>query len=231
VTYNPLTSTKQRYAFERRLLKLQAALYEIRAKVRSAAPGWRKQEKIIERYKTVRKDLHLPDELYDLSFGRENGQLNMGFRKNLYRIGRHIDRFGKNILITDHDDWNVDAIVQASLDRSIVEQGFRQTKDDDLVAMLPIRHFTDGKIRCHILSCIVALCYLRLIELKLNRAGLEISASTAMERMRKLHSCLCWSSEKRKPLRILEEPTEDQARILNAFDHKIVSGVLQEISA
>lgn len=73
VTYNPLTATKQRYAFERRLLKLQAALYEIRSKVRSAAANWRKQEKIVERYKTACEDLHLPIRLYDLSFGRENG--------------------------------------------------------------------------------------------------------------------------------------------------------------
>jgi transposase len=231
ITYNPLTATKQRYAFERRLVKLRAALYEIRAKVRNAAPGWRKQEKIIERYKTICKDLHLPDELYDLSFGRENGRLNMGLRKNFYRISCHIGRFGKNILITDHDDWSVDEIVRAGLDRSVVEQGFRQTKDDDLVAMLLIRHFTDDKIRCHFLSCIIALCYLRLLELRLGRAGMEISASTAMERMRKLHSCLCWSSEKRKPLRILEEPTEDQAQILKALDYKIVGGVLQKISA
>jgi hypothetical protein len=94
--------------------------------------------------------------------------------------------------------------------------------------MLPIRHFTDEKIRCHILSCIVALCYLRLIELKLHRAGLNISAATAMERMRKLHSCLCWSVGKKKPVRILEETTPDQALILNAFGHEATGGVLQK---
>lgn len=228
VTYNPLTATKQRYAFERKLLKLQAALYEIRAKVRNAAANWRKQEKVVQRYRAVCDELHLPKELYDLSFERAGSLLTMGFRKNYYQIGRHIDRFGKNIIITDRSDWETDEIVQASLDRSVVEQSFRQTKDDDLVAMLPIRHFTDDKIRCHILSCIVALCYLRLIELKLRRAGLDITASTAMERMRKLHSCLCWSASKKKPLRLLEEPTNDQSLILKVFGYEIAGGVLQK---
>jgi len=231
VTYNPLTATKQRYAFERRLSKLQAALYEIRAKVRTAAAGWRKQEKIIERYKAACEELHLPEDLYELSFEREDGRPGMGFRKNHYRIGRHIDRFGKNIIITDRSDWSTDEIVQASLDRSIVEQTFRQTKDDDLVAVLPIRHFTDDKIRCHILSCIAALCFLRLIELRLRRAGLDITAATAMERMSRLHSCLCWHAAKRKPLRLIEEPTPDQALILKAFGYEIAEGVLQKISA
>jgi transposase len=230
VTYNPLTATKQRLAFERRLLKLQAAIYEIRTKVRMATAGWRKQEKIIERYKVICEELHLPNDLYELRFTQENGRLNMGFNKNYYQIGRHIDRFGKNILITDRSDWSTDEIVLASLDRSIVEQSFRQTKDDDLVAMLPIRHFTDDKIRCHILSCIAALSYLRIIELRLHRANLDISASTAMERMHKLHSCLCWSADKKKPVRILEEPTSDQALILKAFNHEVVEGVLQKMS-
>lgn len=231
VTYNPLTATKQRYAFDRKLLKLQGALYELRAKVRDGAANWRNQEKIVERYKAICNDMHLPAGLYDLNFERAKGQLTLGFRKNYYQIGRHIDRFGKNIIITDRSDWGTDEIVKASLDRAIVEQSFRQTKDDDLVAMLPIRHFTDDKIRCHILSCIVALCYLRLIELKLRRAGLENTASTTMERMHKLHSCLCWSASKRKPLRILEEPTKDQALILKAFGYEVTEGVLQKITA
>jgi len=230
VTYNPLTATKQRYVFERRLLKLQAALYESRAKVRNDAAGWRTEEEIVKQYKAICDEIRLPQEVYDLRFERENGQLSMGFRKNFYQIGRHIDRFGKNLIITDHSEWSTDAIVQASLDRSIVEQSFRQSKDDDLVGMLPIRHFTDDKIRCHMLSCIVALCYLRLIENRLHRAGLHISAATAMERMRKLHSCLCWSTSKKKPIRIIEEPTTDQADILKVFGYEVLDGVLQKIT-
>jgi single-stranded DNA-specific DHH superfamily exonuclease len=56
----------------------------------------------------------------------------MSFRKNHYRIGRHIGRFGKNIIITDHHDWSTDAIVQANLDRYVAKEACRQTKDDAL---------------------------------------------------------------------------------------------------
>jgi hypothetical protein len=62
-----------------------------------AAADWRKQERIIERYTAICEELHLPNELYELRFTSENGRLNMGFSKNYYQIGRHIDRFGKNI--------------------------------------------------------------------------------------------------------------------------------------
>lgn len=231
VTYNPLTATKQRYAFEAKLQKLQAALYEIRGKVREDARGWKQEAKVRERYEQVCEDLHLPKDLYDLTFERKDGQTILGFRKNYYRIGRHIDRFGKNILITDHADWSTDEIVQASLDRYIVEQAFRQTKDDDLVSMFPIRHWTDSKIRCHFLSCIIALAYLRLIELKLEDAGIHMTAQRTMDLMRNLHSCLCWNGEKEKAWRMIEEPTPDQARVLAAFGYEVERGVLQKIKS
>lgn len=226
VTYNPLTATKQRFRFERQLLKLQAALYEMRRKVRNEETQWRDQKKVMARYAAVFEGLFLPKDLYDIGFKRVEGCLQMSFRKNFYRIGRYIDRFGKNIIITDHTDWNTDTIVNACLDRNMVEQSFRQSKHDDLVNLMPIRHWTDSKIRCHILACIIALCYLRLIELRLERAGLKMTAVTAMEHMHRLHSCLVWHGWKREPARMIEEPSETQSQILKAFGHKVDNGVL-----
>jgi hypothetical protein len=55
----------------------------------------------------------------------------LSFDKNHYRIGRHIEKSGRNILVTDHTDWSTDETVRASLDRHMVEKAFRQNKDDD----------------------------------------------------------------------------------------------------
>jgi hypothetical protein len=71
------------------------------------------------------------------------------------------------------------------------------------------------------------LCYLRLIELKLGRANVPMSAANVMASMKELHSCLCWKTGKNKPTRKLEEPSEQQARILGALGYKIQGGVLQ----
>jgi transposase len=151
----------------------------------------------------------------------------MNFRKNHHRLKIYIARFGKNILITDRHDWSTDDIVKLSLDRYKVEKAFRQTKDDDLVSLMPLYHWTDSKIRCHILCCVVALAYIRLIERKLSNSGVEISAKTAMETMHTLHSCLVYHPRKRNPQRLIEDPTKSQAQILKAFGLKISSGVLQ----
>ena len=228
VTYNPLTATKQRYGFEKKLLRLQDFLFEIQAKVRHRAPQWRKKSIILKRYQERCTELHLPSNLYKVEASVIEGRLHVNFKKNHYRIGRHINRFGKNILITDIEDWSTDEIVQASLDRWAVEDGFRLTKDEDQVRMRPIRHWTDSKIRCHIFTCMAALALLRIIELRLQRSGLDITSKTAMHQMQKLHSCLLWLPKKRKAVRMLEEPDEVQDQITRAFGWKINGGVLQE---
>ena len=229
VTYNPRTATKQRYGFEKKMLKLQDLLFEFQAKVNSQAPHWRKKSIILKRYKDACAELHIPSDLYKIEISNIDGKFQMNFRKNHYRISRYIDRFGKNILITNITDWTTDEIVQASIDRWMVEDGFRLTKDEELVAMRPIRHWTDSKIRCHFFTCIAALALLRIIEVRLRRAGMDITAKTAMHHMHHLHSCLTWFPKKKKAIRLLEEPDELQAKIMKTFGWKIRSGVLQEI--
>jgi transposase len=229
VTYNPITATRQRYSFEKKMLKLQEVLFDFQAKVNQHTPHWRNKAQILSRYHDECAQLHLAADLYTIEvYEHENG-LRMNFRKNHYRISRHIDRFGKNIIITDNDDWTTDEIVKASLDRWTVEDGFRQSKDDDMVAMMPIRHWTDSKIRCHIFTCIAAYALLRLIEIKLRRAGLTLTARAAMMEMRQLHSILMWMPGQKKPERLLEEPDEVQSQILSAFGWEIKNGVLQEL--
>ncbi|MFZ0930890.1 MAG: IS1634 family transposase [Syntrophobacteraceae bacterium] len=231
VTYNPLTAAKQRYGFEKKLLEIHSFLFELRSKLHADAK-WK--DKVEKNYSELCEQFYLPKDLYQLSVeegsGKNKGRLTLVFAKDHYRIGRYLERFGKNLLVTDHKDWSTDEIVRASLDRYMVEKSFRQTKDDDLVGILPLRHWTDGKIRCHLLTCIIALTYLRLIEIRLRRAGLEISSATAMEQMHKLHSCLCWENAKSKPIRMIEEPTENQAAIMGVFGYEVSEGVLQKKS-
>ena len=171
VTYNPVTAAKQRYAFDKKLMEIQDVLFYLRSKVQTQDSKWVKPGRIEKHYADVCERVHLPKDLYDLSVEQENRKWKLIFRKNHYRIGRYIERFGKNIIVTDHMDWTTDEIVKASLDRYMVEKAFRQTKDDDLVSILPLRHWTDGKIRCHILTCVIALTYLRIIESRLSRAA------------------------------------------------------------
>ena len=87
------------------------------------------------------------------------------------------------------------------------------------------------KIRCHFLSCIIALAYLQLFELKLEDAGIHMTSQRAMDLMRNLHPCLCWNGEKEKALRMIEEPSPEQAKILAALGYEVRVGAYKKTKA
>lgn len=228
ITYNPVTARKQSYTLENKLDALRQELLDMRSKVRNKEPHWRNPEAIKERYLRLCERLHVASDLYVLEFSNAADGLVMSFRKDVLAVKQKCLMFGKNIIITDNMDWTTSDIVEASLDRWQVENKFRLSKEDDLVAMRPIRHWTDSKIRCHLFSCIVAMTYLRRIEIKLNTAGIHRTAEDVMENMRHLHSVLIMKDGGRKVDRRLEIPTKTQAEVLSAFGFSIdVSGVLQ----
>ncbi len=231
VTYNPATARKQTYTFDSKLAELRAELLSMRAKVKAAAPHWRNVEKIKERYLRHCERLHVSSDLFDLELDASGGDLSMSFRKNSYAIEKKRAAFGKNIIITDNTDWTTPEIVEASLDRWQVEDRFRLSKDEDLVGAQPFRHWTDSKIRCHLFTCVVAMTYLRMIELRLATADIKRTASDVMDDMRHLHSVLSFAGRARKPLRRLETPTKTQTEVLKAFGHHVDSlGVLQRLT-
>jgi transposase len=155
----------------------------------------------------------------------------MNFRKAAYNVKLKQSIFGKNIIITDNTDWTTSEIVKASLDRWQAEDRFRLSKDNDLVGVSPVRHWTDSKIRCHLFTCVVAMTYLRLIEMKLAGIDVKRSAEEIMDDMQHLHSVLSLPNGSRKPIRRLETPSKTQAKVLSAFNHYIDdSGVLQPAS-
>ena len=227
VTHNPSTARKKNYNLDAKLDTLRQELILMREKVREQVPHWRSPEAINERYLRLCERLHISSDLYEIELSSSRGQLTMAFRKDAYRVERKRSAFGRNIIITDNIDWTTEEIVQSSLDRWQVEDRFRMSKDDDLIGTLPIRHWTDSKIRCHLFCCVVALTYLRRLELKLKRHGINRTAPSAIEDMNHLHSILSTNGS-RKPRRYLERPSKTQAEVLTALGYRINGeGVLQ----
>jgi transposase len=230
VTYNPSSRRKQEYTFNDKLEGIRLELLSMRAKVRDRAPHWKNEDAIRERYLRLCEQMHMPSELHEITIEKSDDGLSMSFRKNAYLVERRQSMFGKNIIITDNKDWATGDIVQASIDRWQVEDRFRLSKDDDLVGVSPMRHWTDSKIRCHLFTCVVAMTYLRRIELRLAAAGIKRTAADVMEDMRKLHQVLSMRKGARKPERRIETPSKTQAEVLSAFGHYVdAGGVLQKV--
>ena len=220
------------HTFESKLETIREELLVMRAKVRDQAPHWRNSDAVVERYLRLCERLHVSSDHFVLQFEQSEKGLCMSFRKDPYKPKQKRATFGKNIIITDNTDWTTADIVQASLDRWQVEDQFRLSNDDDLVGARPVRHWTDSKIRIHLFTCVVAMTYLRILENRLVRAGIQRSVNDVMTDMRRFHSVLSLRKGARKPERRLETPSETQAEVLRAFRYRVDSdGVLRHESA
>ena len=227
VTYSPRTARKQHYTLERKLESLRGTLLEFRRKYREQCAHWRDPQAIQERYHRACEKLHIGSQYYQLEFGDRRKAPEMSFRKDHYQITKAMSLYGKNVIVTDNRDWTTEDIVQSSLDRYGIEKQFRDSKSKDHVQVNPFYHWTDSKIRCQLLTCVIALTVLRLLEITVNthRKDSEIiSGCKILEEMSHLNSAWLWYAGKSKPESVLDDPTQTQAEVLNAFGWKIGDG-------
>ena len=116
-----------------------------------------------------------------------------------------------------------------------MEKQFRTSKSKDHVRVNPFYHWTDGKIRCHLLTCVIALTVQRLLELQVNahRADNQrLSGRQILDEMSQLHSTWLWYAGKRKPVRAIDTPTDLQNDVLKSLDYTVGDGgVLHRLSS
>ena len=233
VTHNPRTARKQAYTLEQKMETLRATLLEFRRNYREARPHWRSPETIQERYQRACEKLHFGSHYYQLEFGDLRRAPEMSFRKDHYQLAKAQALFGKNIIVTDNHDWTTEEIVQLSLDRHRLEMQFRASKSHHHIQVNPFYHWTDSKLRCHLLTCVMALTALRLLELRVNTSGngsLRRSGREILEEMSQLNMTWLWYAGKRQPERVLDTPTPVQNEVLKAFGWQIKKGgVLQQV--
>lgn len=108
------------------------------------------------------------------------------------------ETFGRRIVVTNRDAWTTAEILSAYRGQSHVEQAFRQSKDNEHLAVRPQYHWTDQKIHVHAFICLLALLLARVVEREARRQGHKEELSTLLETLAgiRLSMVLRPSSEK-----------------------------------
>jgi transposase len=86
---------------------------------------------------------------------------------------------GKYVVTTTEKDLDVLDVVRTYKDLTDVERGFRHLKD--VLAVRPIYHRVESRVRAHIFVAALALLLERLLERRLKEAGVDLSAPDALE--------------------------------------------------
>jgi transposase len=128
--------------------------------------------------------------------------------------------FGKRVLFTDHDDWDVADVIAAYRSQHHVESDFRQMKDRTVVSFNPMFHWTDDKIRVHAFYCVLALTVARLMRREADRAGLDMSVRELLGALGEIEeTVLLYQGDRGRPRarRMLTEMDPTQERLYALF--------------
>jgi transposase len=103
----------------------------------------------------------------------------LAFSESEARLGREKKIEGKYVIATSEKGLSVLDAVAMYKELTEVESGFRQLKD--VMAMRPIYHQIESRVKAHIFVAALALLIQRLLGRRLKEAGVDLSPARAME--------------------------------------------------
>jgi transposase len=182
--------------------------------------------------------LKIGEELFQLSFQLENGRYLMEFQLDHHEMAGSVRQFGKNILVTDREDLTPVEVYETSMKRSIlgpqvnggklnqarVNGNNKDARSYFQMALMPLYHWTDSKIRVHLFVCVVALTYLTLLCQRLAAAGIVTTPREAMDELRALRTAISLNRPDGKLRRMIDRVSDRQAAMLKMLGYQVEDG-------
>jgi transposase len=239
ITFDPKSFHKSYQDLGKKVQRVRKEMMALQQRSAQEASRSQAVESIQTHLAQLCQRLKISPDLFQLNFVEEKGRLRLEFQldhRNMAGVVRH---FGKNILITDREDWGVEEIYDACVTRAVLgpelsdgkgipaSRSNGNAKDNRSLfqkALLPLYHWTDSKIRVHLFVCMAALTYLTLLSQRLAAAGITMTPSEAMEELRELRTAIYVKDSEGKLKRVLEEVNDHQAAILKTLGYVVEEG-------
>jgi len=220
VTHSQNLHDKQARGFDQTLGKARRQLGELAARL-ARGKTRKPRQKVEAEIAAILKPRWLSRVISTSLSGESPTQLRLSWRtKQKARAELEEELFGKRILFTDRDEWQVAMVVGGYRSQFEVEADFRQMKDPDIVSFSPMFHWTDQKIRVHGFYCVVALMVARLMRREAQRAGVSMSVGELLQTLGGIQeTVLLYQGERGRPRarRMLTEIDPTQRRLYDLF--------------
>ena len=161
-------------------------------------------------------------------------QDNQGIVRLKYSIDSHAltelcDTYlGKNIIITNRDDWDDYRIITAYRSQFIIENVFKEMKERNTGSWWPLHHWTDSKIRVHGLYCTIALLLRALMYRRMRHKGLNLSMKRVLKELDAIREVVNiypkkrGQGQKKQPEQtVLTKTSQVQRKLMEIFDIKV----------
>ncbi len=155
--------------------------------------------------------------------GDAPGELRLSFATDpKARAALEAELFGKRVLFTDKAKVvaPIAVVVADYRSQSEVEADFRQMKDPTVVSFSPMFHWSDHKIRVHVMYCVLALAVARLMVREADRAGMHMSVRELLATLAGIQeTVLLYQGERGRPRarRMLTEIDPTGQRLYDLF--------------
>lgn len=222
VTYSETLHLKQSQGFDQTLAKARRQLSEVTARL-GRGKTRKPKDKVEDEIAAILKPRWLKRVISTTLSGDKPAELHLVWRtKPQARAALEEEVFGKRLLVTDKDKdlASIAQIVADYRSQEAAEGDFRQMKDPEVVSFSPMYHWTDHKIRLHVLTCVLALMVARLMVREADRAGLHLSVRKLIEILAGIEeTVLLYQGERGRPRarRMLTEMDATQQRLYDLF--------------
>jgi len=221
VTHSQNFQDKQAAGFAQTMAKARGQLTELSARL-GRGQGRKSRPKVEAEIATILKPRWLDRVISVNLTGTEPTELRLTWRtKPKARDELEDELFGKRVIFTDHDDWSIADVIAGYRSQSAVEADFRQMKDPKVVSFSPMFHWTDQKIRVHVLYCVLALMVARLMCRETQRAEIPMSVRELLSHLAGIEeTVLLYQGDRGRPRarRMLTEMNDIQGRLYELFD-------------
>ncbi len=132
---------------------------------------------------------------------------------------------GKNIIITNKENWEDAKIIKAYRSQFIIEDVFKEMKDRSTGSWWPLHHWTDSKISVHGLYCTIALLLRALILRRVRQAGIGLSMKRVLAELDTIREVVNIYPRKRRhkaerKQAVLTKTSEIQQKLMSILELK-----------
>jgi hypothetical protein len=217
VCFNPGQFVEQRLGADQLLAELRRLECDLNEQL--AAPGARRTresayselDQALRRRSVLEAFEILVDER-PVDGGKPRLKVELKLREHVWHRLRRYDGFSLVVAHPDSLETGAD-LAKTYRSRDIVEKDFHVIKS--LVALRPVRHHTEAKVRAHVTLCMLALLLERTLEKKLATTPAAMSASRVFEELRSVH--LNRVEQHGSVACTVTRPSRDQEAILKAL--------------
>jgi transposase len=220
VTFSQRFFDKQAAGFEQTLAKARRQLAEVAARLRRGN-GRKSADQVEAEIEEILAPRWLRRVVSVTLYGTEPSELSLTWRTDARaKAALAEELFGKRVIFTDRDEWSVTDIVAGYRSQSEAEADFRQMKDRRVVSFSPMFHWSDQKIRVHVVYCVLALMVARLMRRETERAGWPMGVRALLLSLAGIEeTLLLYQGERGRPRarRMLTEMDPTQERLYDLF--------------